>query len=269
MASPFPGMDPFLESPAHWPDFHSTFINYWREALADLLPEHYSARIGERVYLVGGTPPDQEANGGTRETCRLITPDVALERQTGTVAPEPAKAAGVATLEPVTIPLLLLEEERETCIEILHRPDRSLVAVLELLSPANKEEPGRGMYLAKRHGLLHEDVHLVELDLLIGGRRLPLRDPLPEGHYFALISRANRRPNCDVYHWRLPQALPTLPIPLRAPDLDVFIDLQAVFATVYERGRYGREVDYTARPPVHVAEDVRTWIAERVRARQA
>jgi Protein of unknown function (DUF4058) len=269
MASPFPGMDPFLETPAHWPDFHARFVNYWCEAVADILPPHYSARIGERVYLVGETTPDPEANGGAQETRRLITPDVALERQTGTVSSGPAKPAGVATLEPVTIPLLLLEEERETYIEILHRPDRSLVAVLELLSPANKEEPGRGMYLAKRHGLLLQDVHLVELDLLIGGRRLPLRDPLPEGHYYALISRADRRPNCDVYHWRLPQALPTLPIPLRAPDPDVFIDLQAVFATVYERARYGREVDYSARAPVHVTEDARGWIAERVRARQS
>jgi hypothetical protein len=28
MASPFPGMDPYLEDRAHWPDFHATFINY-------------------------------------------------------------------------------------------------------------------------------------------------------------------------------------------------------------------------------------------------
>ncbi|MBW3540169.1 MAG: DUF4058 family protein [Planctomycetes bacterium] len=28
MSSPFPGMDPYLEDPAFWPDFHSTFINY-------------------------------------------------------------------------------------------------------------------------------------------------------------------------------------------------------------------------------------------------
>ena len=37
MSSPFPGMDPYLENPAFWPDFHFTFINYWREAIADAL----------------------------------------------------------------------------------------------------------------------------------------------------------------------------------------------------------------------------------------
>lgn len=35
MASPFPGIDPYLESQGYWPDFHHTFINYLREALAD------------------------------------------------------------------------------------------------------------------------------------------------------------------------------------------------------------------------------------------
>jgi hypothetical protein len=33
MPSPFPGIDPFLEGPAYWSDFHATFINYWREAM--------------------------------------------------------------------------------------------------------------------------------------------------------------------------------------------------------------------------------------------
>jgi hypothetical protein len=66
----------------------------------------------------------------------------------------------------------ILEGPRETYIEILHQPDRTLVAVLELLLPANKEQPGRTEYLAKRRALLHQKVHLVELDLLVGGRRL-------------------------------------------------------------------------------------------------
>jgi hypothetical protein len=38
--------------------------------------------------------------------------------------------------------------------------------------------------------------------------------------------------------------LPAIPIPLRAPDPDVWLDLGAVFAMTYERGRYARSVDY-------------------------
>jgi hypothetical protein len=45
-------MDPYLEDPAFWPDFHQSFILYWRDALNDQLPDHYEARIDERAHLV-------------------------------------------------------------------------------------------------------------------------------------------------------------------------------------------------------------------------
>ena len=51
MPSPFPGMDPYLESPTHWSDFHATFIQSWREAIGDRLPDNYFARVGEEVVL--------------------------------------------------------------------------------------------------------------------------------------------------------------------------------------------------------------------------
>ena len=47
MKSPFPGMDPYLESPAFWGDFHSRFVNSWCEAIADALPNNYEARLDE------------------------------------------------------------------------------------------------------------------------------------------------------------------------------------------------------------------------------
>jgi hypothetical protein len=149
---------------------------------------------------------------------------------------------------------------------VLYRPERSLVAVLELLSPANKENRGRREYLAKRQTLLQQKVHLVELDLLRGGRRMPLSEPLPEGDYYYLVSRGDRRPNCEVYSWTLRDPLPTLPVPLRAPDADCRVDLAAVFTAVYQRGRYQRSLDYTAPPPVAVDEETRAWMRQRLRA---
>ena len=257
MASPFPGVDPYLESQGFWPDFHATFINYWREALADLLPEHYEARIDERVNLVEVRP---------EKKVKRIEPDVALLRRSqapGGAVPAPS---GVATLEPVTIPLLIEEERRETYIEILRRPGRSLVAVLEVLSPANKEEPDRSAYLAKRNTLLNHNVHLVELDLLLSGRRLPLQQPLPPGDFFALVAHAERRPFCDVYAWTVRQRLPAIPIPRAAPDPAVWVDLGAVFATTYERGRYARSIDYSAAPPAALSQADRDWAAQQARA---
>jgi hypothetical protein len=231
-------MDPYLENPAIWSDFHATFINYWREAVADRLPDHYDARIDERVNLV--EVPS--------EKIKRFEPDIAVTHRPPSVEAAPT-VSGVATQEPVVIPLLIEEETRETYIQILHRRDRTLVAILELLSPSNKEEPDRSTYLARRNALLHHDVHLVELDLLLKGQRVPLAEPYPPGHYFALIANATRRPNCDVYAWTMRHALATIPIPLRSPDPAVWLDLSAVFALTYERGRYARSVDYTQPPP--------------------
>jgi hypothetical protein len=238
MLARFPGVDPYLESQGFWPDFHASFVTYWRDALAEKLPEQYEARIDERVNLVELRP----------ERIRRIEPDVVISHRdpADVVAPAPS---GVATLEPVTIPLVIEEEVRETYIEILHRPERSLIAVLELLSPANKEEPGRSAYLMKRNALLHHPIHLVELDLLLGGQRLPLEKAYPPADYYALVSRADRRPDCQVYAWTVRHSLPPIPVPLKAPDLDVWIALGEVFAITYDRGRYGRSIDYSLPPP--------------------
>ena len=242
MPNPFPGVDPYLESQGFWPDFHARFVNYWCEVLAAKLPENYEARIDERVNLVE-LPPR------TIQRIQRIAPDVVVSHRESatTLATAPP---GVGTLEPVTIPLVVEEEvERETYIEILHRPERTLVAVLELLSPSNKEEPGRATYLTKHYALLRHSIHLVELDLLRGGQRLPLEKPYPPGDYFALISRQDRRPDCQVYHWTVQQPLPTVPIPLRAPDPDIWIDLAEVFSITYDRGRYARSIDYASPLP--------------------
>jgi hypothetical protein len=247
-------MDPYLETPALWSDFHASFITYWRDALTDCLPDNNEARIGEKVSLVEVSPPRR----------RPIEPDVAVTQREPSRGPSPAPA-GLATLEPATLSLVIEEETHEGHIEVLHRPDRTLVAVLELLSPANKEEPGRAVYLAKRNALVYHPVHLVELDLLLKGQRLPMEEELPPGDYYAFVSRGDRRPACQVYPWTMQEALPPLPIPLLPPDPDVWIDLAALFRATYERGRYGRSIDYTAPPPVALDPARLAWVTERAR----
>ena len=81
MPSPFPGMDPYLEDAAFWPDFHHTFITCWREVIAEVLPDSYDARIGERVNRTQLEP----------EVVKLIYPDVAVSQGVRT---KPAVSAG-------------------------------------------------------------------------------------------------------------------------------------------------------------------------------
>jgi hypothetical protein len=254
MPSRFPGVDPYLESQGFWPDFHARFITYWADRLGELLPDAYEARIDERVNPVEVRP---------RPHSKRIEPDVAVTRRGSgepgvAVLPAPASAT---TVEAVTVPLLIEEEDRETYIQILHRPGRSLVAVLELLSPTNKEDPGYSAYRAKRNAILQHPVHLVEVDFLRGGQRPDLGQPYPAGDYCALVANAARRPDADIYSWGIRQPLPALPVPLLAGDPAVWVDLAAVFTTTFDRGRYARSVDYSI-PPTAVAEADREWATQ-------
>src|SRR5436190_22096660 len=116
MARPFPGMDAYLETLALWSDFHASFITFWRNALLDCLPENYEARIDEKVNLVQISPPRE----------KRIEPDVAITQRGPSVVPSRAPA-DVATFEPVTLSLIIEEDTHERYIEILHRPDHTLV----------------------------------------------------------------------------------------------------------------------------------------------
>ncbi|MFZ0547293.1 MAG: DUF4058 family protein [Candidatus Promineifilaceae bacterium] len=52
MLSPFPGMNPFLEHPSLWPDFHNTLIIAIRDELAGRLAPDYFVKLGRRIFLL-------------------------------------------------------------------------------------------------------------------------------------------------------------------------------------------------------------------------
>ena len=51
MQNPFPGMNPYLEHPAHWPDVHLSLIYALRVAINRTLPPELMTRVEERVYV--------------------------------------------------------------------------------------------------------------------------------------------------------------------------------------------------------------------------
>ncbi len=236
MQCPFPGMDPYLESQGHWRDLHGSLIFYSRDALNEVLPDNYIARMDEQVRLVS-----------PETVVTVLYPDVAVAGESrAPVMPASTLGASATAVEPVTIPLLKgdLEEVRDRWIEIRSLPQMELVTVIEFLSPTNKAGAGRVEYLDKRDQYIDLPVNLVEIDLLVAGRRLPMQRPVPPGDYYAFVARAARRPDCDVYAWSVRQPLPSIPIPLKPPDQDLQLNLADGFARAYERGRYARTVDY-------------------------
>jgi hypothetical protein len=160
-------------------------------------------------------------------------------------------------------------EKREALLVIRARETREVVTVMELLSPTNNVRGADGFreYQKKRESVLQSSAHLVELDLLRGGQRLPTLGGLPEGDYYALVCRRERRPRAEVYAWTLRDRLPAIPVPLSAGDPDVDLDLQQVFTTTYDRAAYEDSVDYEAelRPPVRA--DDAAWFHELLAAR--
>jgi hypothetical protein len=247
-------MDPYLEDPAYWRDFHARLINACSEVIADRLPAGYEARIEEQIRLVEQTPE--------RTTTAGRLPDVSVTRGPHPAAPSPAAptTGAVATLEPIANAMPAdVEEVRDSWIEILHRPDREIVAVVELLSPTNKTGSAYLEYRAKRRAILERHAHLVEIDLLVGGERIRLRDPLPAADYYAFVTREEHRPRVDVYPWSVRDPLPVIPIPLRPPDADVGLDLAEAFRLAYHRGRYASSLRYEATPPAPLRPELLEW----------
>jgi Protein of unknown function (DUF4058) len=260
MPGPFPGIDPYLESQHLWEGFPARLVTYFCDALNDVLPESYVAELGEHFHLI-------ELSG---RAAKQVLPDVAVVEGNWRSSPGGARErrlGGTLALEPVTIPLPKLRREvHDVWIEIRRPPKRAPIAVIEVLSPTNKSSDGFVEYKLKRTATIRQKVHLVEFDFLLGGRRLSMGEPLPAGDYYALVSRAERRPDCEVYAWTVRDRLPAIPIPLLPPEDDVVVDLGGVFATAYTRGRYARLIDYATSPSILRNPDDRAW-AEKIARR--
>lgn len=252
MKSPFPGMDPWLEQPSLWPDLHGTLITVFRRALVPQVLGRYTAGIEFRTTRVRADDP----------AFRFAIPDVLVVRE---AAPAYKSSRGISNPTAV-VTMAEWAEFREPLLVIRDRSNREIVTWVELLSPTNKTagSSGRTKYLSKRRNVMRTKAHLVEIDLLRAGERLPFVEPLPEGNYFAHISRAERRPSTETWAAMLADTLPVLPIPLRSPDADARLDLQEALAVAYAEARYDTRVDYgqPTEPPLTPAQA--RWAKQRV-----
>ena len=256
MAGPFPGMDPYLESQAAWPDFHNGLIAEMRNELGARLPDLYVARVDERI----------EVATWAMEPPRSFRPDVLVGRfeKSALRAGITSSTPSAATLEPTLVEILDRdpEEVRITWVEIRGLPELELVTAIEVLSPINKSGHGRQTYLDKRDKLHASRVNLVEIDLLLGGAPLPMKERIEPGAYYMIVARGPRLPLAEVYRWTVRDPLPRLPIPLREPDADIVIDFAARVDRVYDLGRYARTLRHEAplSETTPLTPDERAWV---------
>ena len=286
--NPFPGMNPYLEERGLWPDVHTTLIVGLRNQLARQLRPEYRVSAEERTYVL--TDPDGSGDGdvrgngsggGARIGNGLRVPDVAVLTGVGArvgAGVAVAAAAGGSDLrfpapeispDALTVQLPFTDLFKERYIEVRRVSNRELVAVIELLSPTNKTSKGWEEYLAKRAAILSSPTHLVEIDLLRAGRRMPVIGAVPDTHYRILVANAHRtEPIATLYAFGIRDAIPDFVLPLAQADEGIAINLNPVINDAYANSGYDLDIDYAQdlqEPPL--SDDDRVWLDALLRER--
>ena len=212
--------------------------------------------------LLRGADPARDYEEVSIETARKVTkPDVSVLRVSDRLLNEgpiaiarPPLTGTVAQAVPVHM----------VSVEVREVGSARLVTAIEILSPVNKRRghEARDEYVEKRRKLMRSPVHLVEIDLLRNGERLPTQEELPDAPYFVFVHRGRSSPEIGIWPLSFTSRLPVLPVPLLVPDPDQPLDLGAAVSAIYDRASYDLRIDYTKPPPKpDLPPDIAVWLA--------
>ncbi|ETX04157.1 DUF4058 family protein [Candidatus Entotheonella palauensis] len=228
----------------HWPNARvpwRSFHNHWIVRLveylnADVLPSGFQARPTE---LIIGIEPDllRLQDSDQPETDRQISSQSTLgEATTTAVLPPPAER-----------PMVGIYSAYDT---------NRIVAVIELVSPGNKDGPEAVKhFVEKALFLLQEGVHVMVIDVI----RLPrqaMRRPIlkrlglndeGDSHQiwvssYCSLPDSEPQPHLKVREWAhtvdVNASLPDLPLFLRTDQQWVMVDLESTYQATLQAGRY-------------------------------
>jgi hypothetical protein len=243
-------MNPYLEQPDIWHEFHEAFCNAIMAELSRSLPEPYYVRGDATVYVREWEESDRRALG---------RPDAFVSGPAGS-----SGAAAATLVAPAQTVLPEADTFTETTIEIHDSRRRRVVTAIEVLSPSNKDlNDDYRRYATKRLAYLHSGASLVEIDLLRGGARPRTLKPLPPGDYFVLVARPDQHPEAGVWPIQLREPLPKIPIPLAAPDPDVSLKLQDILHAAHD-ARSFRKFIYEGEPEPRLSKEDASWAQEAI-----
>lgn len=230
LASPFPGMDPFLEEPSLWSSVPTRLMNSISDQLAGLVAPDFYVEIQQHVTILH--PED--------EVVRHVIPDVYVPEQP-LMQPQQARTGAVITPPTLVEPLEHLEIF-ECFLEVRDRRHRDVSTLIEVLSPWHKSAgPERwDAFQAKRRTVMASHTHWIEIDLLRAGKRPA--EVAENSDYYVLLKCGETPGPYEVWYVDLRDRLPTIAVPLRQAHGDVPLDLQGVFADVYRRARYAESM---------------------------
>ncbi len=221
MPCPFPGMDPYLEAPDIWPDFHFAFAVEISSELNRVLPHSYYARLGMRPEMNCTDAPLQHRFVEIRDPSRRHALITVIEIATpATKRPGPDRESYWAKRQEI-------HDSDASVVELdLLRGGQSLIAAPAMSEPATSLELRPG-YLVKVNRAWQR-----------GARSM-----------------------YELFPVKLEESLPHVPVPLRERESEPLLDLQYVFQQVYDSGPYARgAVDYDGLPDPPIPEDCVQWL---------
>jgi len=235
MPNPFPGMNPYLESPELWHQVDNRLIVSIADEITPQVAPNYRVSIEERVYT-------------SMEDLMLVgIADVAVARRDLRDS-SPTSATSVLA-QPIRVRVPMPEEIVERFLEVKSTQTGVVVCVIEVLSPKNKrDKDGRATYASKRLKILGSATSLVEIDLLRSGDSMPVLGGTSDhinSVYRILVSRGSCRPDADLFAFGLQDRIPSFPIPLLANDPEPSVDLQTLLNQIYDRARFDLAIDYS------------------------
>ena len=225
----------------HWPNPRvpwRSFHNHWIVRLVEylnqgILPDGFQARPTE--FIVG------------------IEPDILLLQQ----ADNPTSNGPQPALREATTTAVLPPPADHPIVGIYSAYDTSrLVAVIEIVSPGNKDRPeATRAFVEKVIFLLQDGVHVMVIDV-ISLPQQPIRQPLLERlgladvapdpglwlSSYCTILEDSPHPHFTIKEWASPTplntSLPTLPLFLQSDQQYVMVDLEQTYRETLTAGRY-------------------------------
>ena len=219
-----PGMLPALEHPDYFPDLHISLcveIRYW---LAPRLPEAYSVSAERGLSLAS---PDGKA--------KRYRPDARIDQ----VESPSESYVPTVVMDPPSFTVDIPNEPQRTLV--IRDGDDRLITTIEVLSPANKTGDGYEDFRRKQQHLSEQGVHLVEIDLLTQGKRRWRDEQVDAADYVLTLQRGTDE-IASVWAVPLGNPLPTIPVPLRAPDADVPLPVETVLRAYLSKSGVGRRL---------------------------
>lgn len=270
VSSPFPGMDPFLEINPDWEVFHGWFIRELARLCINQARE-LGCEVDVERDVYGQEP--------TGEFVLLGEPDVVARHASVLVTAHRDRTPGAVTLaEPQAIHEVILDRDemarhKQEYIVVRESGDWPCVlAVVELLSFANKQGSYVAKYREKRSRMLTSTANFMEIDFLRDGEN-PSRDlfpELPRTPYFVFVVRKHGMGRHEEgYPIRLQDPLPVIGLPLGPDRPDLALDLSAAFRSAYDlshRPHWRKSYQAARVPGSPLAEEDETWVAEMLKS---